>query len=336
MQSYKYQLEKGSKKFNCPACNKKRFVKYIDVETNEYLPSIYGRCDREINCGYHLNPYKNGYHKNNASTTIVNLQRLKPIKRLKTVFFPKEILYKTRQNYNDNVFIQNLLYNVPFPFNENVLEKIIALYHLGTVSKGYRKGAVTFPFIDIHNNVRTIQVKQFNKRNHTIGTDFLHSILTKNYMKLGKKIPNWLEEYNQNDTKVSCLFGEHLLKKHPYNPIALVEAPKTAIYGTLYFGFPSNVNNFLWLAVYNLSSLNFKKCQALKGRKVFLFPDLAEEGKAYKLWDKKIDTIQLKMQNTIFKMSDLLERLASKNDKIQGKDLADYLIQLDWRFFRKN
>ncbi|TXK74542.1 DUF6371 domain-containing protein [Mesonia sp. HuA40] len=336
MQDYKYKLEKASKKYQCPSCSKKRFVKYINIETNEHLPNEYGRCDREINCGYHLNPYKNGYHKNNASTTVVNLQRLKPIKRQKTVFFPKEILYKTRQNYNKNVFIQNLLYNVPFPFNEKEIEKIIALYHLGTISKGYRKGAITFPFIDLHNNVRTVQVKQFDKNNHTIGTDFLHSIMTKNYIKFNKKLPNWLKEYNQNDTKVSCLFGEHLLNRYPTNPVALVEAPKTAIYGALYFGFPETATNYIWLAVYNLSSLNLKKCTALRGRKVFLFPDLAEGGKAYELWNKKIDAIQLKMQNTSFKMSNLLEKYATLNDRKKGKDLADYLIQLDWRHFKKD
>lgn len=36
--SFKYQLEKGSKKYNCPSCNQKRFVRYVDIETNEQLP----------------------------------------------------------------------------------------------------------------------------------------------------------------------------------------------------------------------------------------------------------------------------------------------------------
>ena len=52
MTQYKYHLDKSSKKFNCPQCDKKRFVKYIETETGHYADSQYGRCDRETSCGY--------------------------------------------------------------------------------------------------------------------------------------------------------------------------------------------------------------------------------------------------------------------------------------------
>jgi len=58
MQSFKYTLDKGSKKFLCPHCNQKRFVKYIDTETGNYLPDDFGKCDREQNCNYHKAPPK--------------------------------------------------------------------------------------------------------------------------------------------------------------------------------------------------------------------------------------------------------------------------------------
>lgn len=50
---YKYSLHKKSIKHNCPNCNKKTLVLYIDTETSAYISEAVGRCDREINCGYH-------------------------------------------------------------------------------------------------------------------------------------------------------------------------------------------------------------------------------------------------------------------------------------------
>ncbi|QNM84541.1 hypothetical protein H9W90_10065 [Polaribacter pectinis] len=335
MHQYKYIFEKGSKKHQCPACHKKRFVRYIDVQTQEYLPEIYGKCDREMNCSYHLNPYKNGYAKDNTIKNDFVYQTIKPTVKPKRVCIPKDVFYKTRKEYEINTFIQNLLNNIAFPFESEDIEKIIAQYHLGTITKGYRKDATTFPFIDIDNNVRAIQVKKFDKHNHTIGTDFLHSIIEKHYKRNKQQIPNWLKAYSKNETKVSCLFGEHLLSKHPLNPVALVEAPKTAMYGTLYFGFPNNPKNLLWLAVYNLSSLNINKCKSLKGRNVYLFPDLSKEGKAFNLWSNKVQKIQEQLENSFFKVSDLLEELAPNQDKEQGKDIADYLIKLNWQDFRE-
>lgn len=54
MTDFKYTLDPSSKKFVCPDCEKKRFVRYINVKTKEYAPEEFGRCDREQNCG-HLN-----------------------------------------------------------------------------------------------------------------------------------------------------------------------------------------------------------------------------------------------------------------------------------------
>lgn len=342
---YRYQLEKGSKKHLCPNCCKKRFVRYIDTETSNYIPEHYGACDRLVNCAYSLSPYKDGYAKSvwkqeQGNTTDWKPQYIKPIKKAvkkcQPVFIPNDVLKQTCKGYEQNTFIQNLLSNVPYPIGVRDIEKAISLYHLGTVQNGYRKSAVCFPFIDVENNIRAIQVKQFDEKNSTIGTDFLHSIIEKHYTRNSKPLPDWLDAYNKNETKVSCLFGEHLLSKYPYNPIALVEAPKSTVYGTLYFGFPEQPKNLLWLAVFNLSSLNLEKCKALKGRNVFLFPDLSKDGKAFELWSKKARTIQNELEGARFYVSELLEKTATQQDKEQGKDIADYLVTQDWRLFRKD
>jgi hypothetical protein len=249
-------------------------------------------------------------------------------------FIPKAVLQQTLNGYKQNVFIQNLLLRVPYPFEVKDVNKVIALYHLGTVCNGYRAGAITFPFIDKEGNIRAIQAKQFDATNHTTGTDFLHAIIEKQHQKRADHLPEWVQAYNRNEKKVSCLFGESLIKEYPFNAVALVEAPKSAIYGTLYFGFPERPENLLWLAVYNLSSLNIDKCKALQGRDVYLFPDLSKDGAAFNLWSKKAKELTEQMPGTRFEVSDLLEMLASKELKEKGADIADVLIQLDWKRFR--
>ena len=348
---HRYIFEKGSKKHRCPNCGKKRFVRYIDTQTGEYLPEQYGRCDRESKCSYFLDPYKDGYAKaiweqeqkvTGVTKVTVPKQKYfrtqpKPQPTREQVFFHFETFLQTleRERYEKNTFIQNLFYRVQFPFEVDEVTKVIQLYRLGTVANGYRAGANTFPFIDVQGNVRAVQVKQFDEQNHTTGTDFLHSIIEKHHTRNNKPLPEWLEAYNKNETKVSCLFGEHLLSKYPYNPVALVEAPKTAIYGTLYFGLPETAESLIWLAVYNKSSFSFDKLKVLQGRFVYVFPDLSKDGNTFKEWETKAKEYESRLPGTRFIFSDLLEQLAPERDKSEGNDLADYLIKQDWRLFRK-
>lgn len=341
MNEYRYILERGSKKHNCHECGKKKLVRYVDTVNGEYLPDHYGRCDSETSCGYHLNPYKNGYAKSIAERERGDMSELLICRQSKKravpalpSFIPFEVLKATRKGWDQNTFIQNLLSRIPFPFETKDIERVIVQYQLGTVGIGYRAGAVTFPFIDERNNIRAIQVKQFDEMNHTTGTDFLHSIIEKGCKEKNKAVPAWLESYSKNNSKVSCLFGANLLSKYPSNPVALVEAPKGAIIGTLYFGFPATPDKLLWLAVYNLSSLTIEKCKVLEGRNVILFPDLSGNGKAFQSWSDKAKEFTKQMPGTIFTVSDLLERKASVEDKNSALDIADYLIQLDWRLFR--
>jgi hypothetical protein len=347
MNEYRYILEKSSRKHICPGCNKKTFVRYVDTVTGEHLPEIYGRCDRESKCSYHLNPYLDGYSKMIWEQEQGNKSELprnwKPRQKTATqqpepepVYFDNEAFLHTLQpdRYEHNVFIQNLLKRVKYPFEANDIESVISLYRLGTIANGYRAGAVTFPFIDIENNIRAVQVKKFDKTNHTTGTDFLHSIIEKHHTRKNEALPEWLRLYNEQEKRVSCLFGEHLLSKYHSNPVALVEAPKTAIYGTLYLGRPEKPENFIWLAVYNKSSFSFDKLKALKGRFVFVFPDLSKNGNTFKEWKDKANDFEKQLPGTRFIFSDLLEWLADQELKENGADIADVLIKHDWRQFR--
>jgi hypothetical protein len=345
---HRYTLEKGSKKHVCPRCEKKTFVRYIDTHTGDYLPALYGRCDRESKCLNHLNPYKDGYAKaiqeqerGNDTATPINWTpqpTIAPPQPAKPVFFDLDTFKKTLepQRYEKNIFIQNLLQNVQYPFTVDEVTKVVQLYRLGTVASGYRAGANTFPFIDLNNNVRAIQVKQFDEQNHTTATDFLHSIIEKHHIQNNNPLPKWLEAYIKQDKRITCLFGEHLLSKYHSNPIALVEAPKTAIYGSLYFGLPETPETLIWLAVYNKGSFSFDKLKVLQGRFVYVFPDLSEDGSTFNHWQRLAKDYESRLTGTKFIFSDLLEQLAPEIDKNKGKDIADYLILQDWRSYRKS
>jgi hypothetical protein len=317
--NYRYQLDRSAKKYICPNpnCGKKTFVRYIDTESKQYLPEQYGRCDRESNCQYHMKP----------ETAQPKEYKPQPIAKPQPLYFmPESVLKDTFKDWEKNTFIQNLLKIAPV---EDV-QKVIELYRLGTIGRGERLGACCFPFIDRSGNVRAIQAKQFNETNHTTSTDFVHSILNRYFLKQGEALPGWLNDYSKNDLKVSCLFGEHLLKRYPLNPVALVEAPKTAIIGALYYGLPETPNALLWLAVYNKSSLTVEKCKALQGRKVVLFPDL----NAYKEWNTRTQELKAKIPGTTFIVKELLERIATPEEITSGLDLADYLTRFDISLFR--
>jgi hypothetical protein len=352
--SFRFFLEKSSRKFRCTRCNQKSFVRYLDSQTKTYLPEHYGRCDHESKCGYHLNPYKDGYlrksHRKNDGLLVNEVNKVNMTKNIyfrekvkseSPVFLPFDVVKETltSKGYGRNTFIQNLLNSIPYPFEVSDVEKVIAIYYLGTVSSGYRTGAITFPFINKDGNICAVQVKQFDKTNHTIATDKLDKVILNDFKRKQVLIPEWLSnyiDYGDNNGYFNCLFGEHLLKRFPNNPIGLVEAPKTAVYCALYFGLPENPKDIIWLAVYNKSSFTLPKLNVLAGRTIITFPDASPGGRTYNEWKNKADCFERELPGTVFIFSCLLERCLSEKEKYEGKDLADALVKLDWRKFRKN
>jgi len=343
MREYPYTLASNkAAKLQCPDCGaKKHWQRYIDTRTGKVLPVEYGRCDNESKCGAWNDPYDEGYGKSRgylgANNHLINRSPHKTPVNISPVFIPEDVLTTTlnSESYEQNQFIQNLLTLVPYPFDVKDVERVISQYYLGTITLGHMAGGITFPYIDRRSNIRAVQVKKFDKNNTTTATSFLHSLAEKRFLKSNKPLPGWLQKYKEQDLKVSCLFGEHLLHRHPSNPVALVEAPKTAIYATLYFGFPDQADKLLWLAVFNKSSFTFDRLKALQGRTVLVFPDLSKESNTYTEWYKKAREFEERLPDTRFIFSNLLEKHAPEDDRPAGKDLADYLISLDWREFRK-
>lgn len=340
--SYRYSYEKN-KKHLCPSCNKKTFVRFIDNTTGEYLPGIYGRCDREGNCTYVLHPVNDGYAKHmldqeqgEAAKWTLQKPAFKPPPIKPKVYIPNALVTKSKASYKENVFVNNLLKTLP----SQLVADTMALYQIGSSDRW--KGSTVFWFIDSMNRVCAGQSKLFDGTNHTVKyldkkqqkkscTTYITATIKYNLEKNGEPVPRWLADYNNQDDKVTCLYGEHLLNHFPNKIIALVEAPKTAIIASMYF------SQFLWLAVGGLSYLTIERVKVLKGRNVILFPDIGKviEGKktAFERWNDKAKEFA---HIAKFKVSDYLEMIATDKERNEGLDLADWLINVDYLEFIKS
>ena len=144
MKQYKYQFGKG--KFNCPKCNKKRFVKYIETETGHYADSQYGRCDREINCGYFK--YPNG-------NSIINYNYVVPTP-VKPTYIGKEFLQKTLTKYEINPLISYLHNN----YDKDEVIVTIDKYQVGTSNKF--NNSTVFWQMDNTGNIRSGKIMAYD------------------------------------------------------------------------------------------------------------------------------------------------------------------------------
>lgn len=310
MNEYRYKLEpyKGmNTRYQCPSCHhkEKTFSRYIDTQTGKPIAPSVGRCNRESNCGYHCTP-KQYFQDNNISFDMPqdSPPRLEAVTSTqKTVsFIPPDIFKQSLKSYGVNNYVLFLagLYGA------EITNQLIETYFIGT-SKHWN-GATVFWQIDILGNVRTGKIMLYDATSGKRAKEpfnyitWAHKVMKQPYFELKQ-----------------CLFGEHLLHDKS-KPVAIVESEKTAIIASVY------LPEFIWLACGGKDGLNAEKCNILKGHKVFLFPDL----NGFEKWNSKANELT---HLTHFAVSDLLERKASQAERIQGLDIADYLIQYNWKEF---
>lgn len=309
MQTHRYILQpyKGlSSRYHCPGCQHrdKTFVRYIDIETNQYIQDNVGRCNRESSCGYHFTP-KEYFAQNNIQPqkpTFIPVQnsihKPLPISYISSVHFQQ-----TLSNFHNNNFVQFLINS----FGNSVVQQVLNTYFIGT--SRHWQGATIFWQIDKEGKIRT-------------GKIMLYDAVTAKRIKQPFNHITWVhsllkdKDYNLNQ----CLFGEHLLKNNT-KPIAIVESEKTAIIASIY------LPQYCWLATGSLSNLSPLKCDVLQGLNVVLFPDL----NAFDKWVIKANELK---SITNFQVSNLLETKATQEDKKQGFDLADYLLQIPLQQFQ--
>lgn len=294
-----YTFDKSSKKFVCPNCNKKRFVRFVNTETNNYLEDIYGRCDRETNCGYFVKP--NIDKSINVAKEVYKIQPCKTIdhkrnnennKPLQNLL--QRLIAQTLQKYFDN----NLHLFLIALFDKNEVDSVFQKYNIGT-SKNWN-GATVFWQKDNLNNIKTGKIMLFDKSNCKRVKEPYNHITW-----IHKKV------ILENFTLQQCLFGLHLID--PSKKIALVESEKTCVIMALF------LPEYTWLATGSKQNFKNEMLQPIKNLSVIAFPDKGE----FEDWTNKAN--ELNKIGYSIKVSDYIE----KQNLEVGTDLADVYISIN-------
>lgn len=304
MQDYRYSLEKGPRKHVCPVCKQKRFVRYVDNDTGEYLPDKVGRCDREQSCGYHYAPADYLTENPGVEKQLVGRSRSHPVPS--RIFqnhdtLPLAFLEKSLKAYGKNRFAIWLTKMFPEKAT-SLLEK----YLVG--SSKLWPGATIFWQKDRSGNVRTGKIMLYDSQTGKRvkkpfpHLNWVHAVLLKKGV---------LEDFQHSQ----CLFGEHLLTELPLgSKIGLVESEKTAIVMAAIY--PS----LSWLACGGLQMLKEEICKSLKDFQTICFPDAG----CFQAWVQKAAILQQAGFN--IRVSDIVERNATETDLKKGWDIADYFL----------
>lgn len=184
----------------------------------------------------------------------------------------------------------SLLKFLQMHFGLSELASIIDKYRIGD-AKG---GRVIYWQIDEQDRIRTGKIMAYDAR-------------TGHRIKGVDGAIDWAHRHVKNPYNLSqCLYGLHLLRRES-KPIAIVESEKTAIIASL------AVPEFTWLATGGKS--NYRLMEAVKGKDVTLYPDLG----AFADWSKHAKEYG-------FKITRVLENVATPSDRENGLDIADYLL----------
>lgn len=118
---------------------------------------------------------------------------------------------------------------------------------------------------------------------------------------------DWVHRKVKNPYQLSqCLHGLHLVNGE--KPIAVVESEKSAIVASL------TIPEYTWVSTG--SKQNYRLLEDVKGYDVTMFPDLG----AYDEWQKYAKKYS-------YKVSEMLEQIASEEERENGLDIADYIIK---------
>jgi hypothetical protein len=241
-EKFPFHLDKTSKKYICPQCNKKRFVIYVNAETlepiNEYA---FGRCDRESECGYHNAPQIE--KKKGASDSVLHQ------------IFPDENKIKSLKRQPSN--FHNYLTSKGFDTN--------ALYTLGMLEEN---GLTVFVFCDKNKNVVNFKWFKYKKDGHR----------DHDFASFSLKQPEQTNQYVK-DYYGLCLYLEHTLDPEKKKIVCIVESEKTAAICKITYPQFDWVSCGSASGLSDGSDNTADKISPLKGREVYWIADADKAGR---------------------------------------------------------
>lgn len=300
MNNYRYQLEKyhgRNSRYTCPQCGKAhRFTRYIDTETGLHLADHVGRCNREVECGYHYKPKE--FLSPESKVVRHESHRFSPGSRntltthdslLMTDHTLTTALPATLVDYDRN----HLITYLSGKLGGAATEQLIARYRIGT--HHHWPGSTVYWYIN-------------RAQQPCSGKVMLYHPTTGRRVKEPYSHVTWMHSLlgMEGFVRQPCFFGEHLLADTT-QPVCMVESEKTALVAAHLL--PGSI----WLATGGLSQLNMAHCRSvLRGRKLTLFPDAG----AYDKWQPI--AAQLPHCN--------ISRIVEQYHSLPGDDLADMLV----------
>ena len=304
---YRYRLDNSRPriKVSCPACGRpKKLVRYVDTFTGKFLYDYVGKCDRIFKCGYHYTPsdyFRDHPWLNDSSVYHPMSLRIKGHSS-KPSFIERGRMVESMNRCQSSVLFRFLC----SLWGNDETMRLFHLYNVGATRS--MNGEAVFWQVDVKGCIRTGKIMRYGNDGHRIKEDGLVNFMWAHRMKSMVANPG---DFNL----MQCFFGEHLLPVYPNSKVMIVESEKSAIIASHYYP------QFLWLATGGCCGcLNQTASQVLKGREVWLVPDLDAEDS----WRGKLS--MLRTITTTVGIVSTLSDMATPEQKAAKLDIADFLL----------
>lgn len=243
----------------CPQCGRRTFKPYMDNSTGLPLDvTTCGRCNREVNCGYHFTP-RNWFDAGGRVGAAAKGWTPPPPQ-------PPDFVMTPWKQSIEKLQTDTLFRFLSSRFGES---KVLDVFHRYNVLHSlWHGGATTFFLTDSEGRARSAKLMRYNEDGHRVKSDnpaynvtYLHSLLK-------------LHPFNYR----ACFFGEHIAATQAESNIVLVESEKTA----LILACADKTEKNAYLATGGCSALRpkaeekndpFSRHKILHDRNVLLIPD---------------------------------------------------------------